>query len=262
MAGHSHSSNIKFRKDRVDQKRAKAFAKLSRMITVAARQGGGSLDGNAKLRLVVDKARVLSMPKEGIDRAIKKGIGAGELGDYEEIVYEGYGPGGTALMMEILTDNRHRSAADVRMLLEKFGGNLGTTGAVGWMFERRGRFVVEREPRTEGRSRQPVVPWTEERLLELVLEIGADDLRAVEDVFEVSCRPADFGAVQSALLAREVSLRESGLAYVPTQRTTIADVALATRLVRMIDALEDHDDVQTVFSNEDFPPEVQKALDV
>jgi YebC/PmpR family DNA-binding regulatory protein len=261
MAGHSHSSNIKFRKDRVDQKRAKAFAKLSRMITVAARQGGGSLDGNAKLRLVVDKARVLSMPKEGIDRAIKKGIGAGDLGDYEEIAYEGYGPGGTALMLEILTDNRHRTAADVRMLLEKYGGNLATTGAVGWMFERRGRFVVESEPRVEGKSKVAPVVWTEELLLELVLEVGADDLQRDGDTFVVSCRPADFAAVQGALLGREVALRESGLAYVPSQRVTIADPGLATKLVRLIDALEDHDDVQTVFSNEDFPADVVKALE-
>jgi YebC/PmpR family DNA-binding regulatory protein len=261
MAGHSHSSNIKFRKDRVDQKRAKAFAKLSRMITVAARQGGGSLDGNAKLRLVVDKARVLSMPKDGIERAIKKGIGAGELGDYEEIVYEGYGPGGTALMLEILTDNRHRTAADVRMVLEKFGGNLGTTGAVGWMFERRGRFVVDPEPRVEAKAKVVPPAWTEERLLELVLEIGADDLQRDGDTFVVACRPVDFAAVQTALLAREVPLREAGLAYVPVQRIAIGDVAIATKLVRLIDALEDHDDVQTVFSNEDFPADVVKALE-
>lgn len=261
MAGHSHSSNIKFRKDRVDQKRAKAFAKLSRMITVAARQGGGSLDGNAKLRLVVDKARVLSMPKDGIDRAINKGTGKGELGDYEEIVYEGFGPGGTALMLEIFTDNRHRTAADVRMVLEKYGGNLGTSGAVSWMFERRGRFVVDPEPRVEAKVKVVPPVWTEERLLELVLAIGAYELQHDGDAFVVGCRPVDFAAVQAALLGRGVSLRESGLAYVPSQRIPIADPAVATRLVRMIDALEDHDDVQTVFSNADFPADVVKALE-
>src|SRR5262245_33412532 len=188
MAGHSHSSNIKFRKDRVDSKRAKAFAKLSRMITVAARQGGGSIDGNAKLRLAVEKARILSMSKDAIDRAIKKGTGAGDLGDYEEIVYEGYAAGGVALMLDILTDNRHRTAADVREIFDKYGGNLGATGAVAWMFARRGRFLVDPAPR----DREPL---GEDRLLEIVLEVGADDLQRDGETFAVLCQPSAFAEV-------------------------------------------------------------------
>ncbi len=255
MAGHSHSANIRFRKDRVDAKRAQAFAKLSRMITVAARQGGGSVDGNARLRLAVDKARVLSMSKDAIDRAIKKGTGGGELGSYEEIVYEGYGPGGVALMLEILTDNRHRSAADVRMLLEKYGGNLGSSGAVAWMFERRGRFAVDPQPK-DGSS-----PLGEDQLLEITLAAGADDLLREGGTFVVLCRVAAFAEVQAALTARGVPLREAGLAYVPTQRTPVGDEHVAARLVRLIDALEEHDDVQAVFSNEDFPDHVIRALE-
>ena len=255
MAGHSHSSNIKFRKDRVDAKRAQAFAKLSRMITVAARQGGGSVDGNAKLRLAVDKARVLSMSKDAIDRAIKKGTGTGDLGDYEEILYEGYGPGGVALMLEILTDNRHRSAADVRMIFEKYGGNLGTSGAVAWMFERRGRFAVDPHPK-DGRASPG-----EDELLEVALAAGADDLQRDGDTLVVLCRVAAFAAVHAELAARAVPLREAGLAYVPNQRTAVGDANVAARLVRLIDALEEHDDVQAVYGNEDFADDVIRALE-
>lgn len=256
MAGHSHSSNIKFRKDRVDSKRAVAFAKLSRMITVAARQGGGSLDGNAKLRLCVEKARVLSMSKDAIDRAIKKGTGEGELGNYEEVVYEGYGPGGVAVMLEILTDNRHRTAGDVRPLFEKYGGNLAANGAVGWMFDRKGRFVVP----AVGPDDETV--WTEERLLEVVLEVGADDLLADGDSFLILSAPASFAGVKQGLDRLGVPLRGAELAYLPNQRTVVDDPALALRVVKLIDALEDHDDVQSVYSNEEFTDAVAKALEV
>ncbi len=254
MAGHSHSSNIRFRKDRVDSKRAKTFAKLSRMITVAARLGGGSLDHNARLRMCVDKARLLSMPKDGIDRAIKKGTGEGDLGNYEEVLYEGYGPGGVAMMLEILTDNRHRTAADVRMVMEKHGGNLGTSGAVAWMFERRGRFLIDAsadDARADLRG---------DRLLELVLAVGADDLVEDGDQPTMLCAVAAFAEVQQALAARGVPLRSAELAYVPTQRIAVTDVGIATRLVKLIDDLDDNDDVQTVFSNEDFTEDVAKAL--
>lgn len=260
MAGHSHSSNIKFRKDRVDSKRAKTFAKLSRMITVAARQGGGSADGNPRLRLAMEKARVLSMPKDAIDRAIRKGTGEGDLGNYEEVLYEGYGPGGVALMLEILTDNRHRTAADVRGILDKYGGNLGTSGAVGWMFTRRGRFVLDpivADPKAGERSR----PLGEDALLELVLEVGAEDFAADGDTFVIYCAPGEFAEVHDRLTGRGIALRQAELAHVPTQRVAVADLAIAQRLVKAIDALDDHDDVQSVFSNEDFPDDVARGLE-
>ncbi|MCR9244054.1 MAG: YebC/PmpR family DNA-binding transcriptional regulator [bacterium] len=253
MAGHSKFSNIRFRKDRVDAKRAKTFAKLSRMITVAAKMGGGDLDANARLRMAVDKARVLSMPKDVIERAIKKGTGEGNTGDFEEVVYEGYGPGGVAVMLEILTDNRNRTAADVRMVFDKYGGNLGTSGAVAWMFERRGRFVVDGKPK----DREPL---TEEALFELVVEAGAEDLQPADDSFHVFCKVADFSAVQAEFDRLEVPLLAADLAYVPTQSTTVTDAKIASRVLKLIDGLEDNDDVQSVFSNEDFSADVLAAL--
>ena len=258
MAGHSHSSNIRFRKDRVDAKRAKAFSKLSRMITVAAKEGGGSPDANAKLRLALDKARVLSMPKEGIEKAIKKGTGEGSIGDFDEIFYEGYGPGGVALMLEILTDNRNRTAADVRLALEKHGGNLGSSGAVAWMFERRGRWVVP-ATRDDGED------WSEESLLDVVLEAGADDLIDEGDQFVILSTVPAFVAVNEALIAaleqQGSKVRAAGLASIPKQRTAVTDVEIANRLLRLIDALEDNEDVQEVFSNEDFSDDVQTQLE-
>lgn len=260
MAGHSHSSNIRFRKDRVDAKRAKAFANLSRMITVAARHGG-SLDGNAKLRLVVDKARVLSMPKDAIERAIKKGTGEGDLGHYEEVVYEGYGPGGAALVLESLTDNRHRTAADVRMLLEKYGGNLGTTGSVGFLFERRGRFVLDPQPKRDPKGREIAPPPSEAEWFDVAIEVGADDLQNEGQALVMLCQPTAFAAVQDELLQRAVPLREAGLAYVPTTRVELVDLATAQRMLKLVDALEDHDDVHAVYSNEAFPDAIVQALE-
>lgn len=251
MAGHSHSANIQFRKDRVDKKRAVVFAKLSRSITVAARQGGGSLDGNAKLRLAVEKARVLSMSKDAIERAINKGTGAGVLGDYEEIVYEGYGPGGVAVMLDILTDNRHRTAADVRGLFDKYGGNLAATGAVGWMFERRGRFVV---------AAGEAAP-NDERLLEIALEVGADDVVVDGELRTILCGRPGFAAVQQGLLRFVVPLRAAELALVPTQRVAVADLGVAQRVAKLLDALEDHDDVQAAASNEAFSAAVAEQLE-
>ncbi|MGE3173251.1 MAG: YebC/PmpR family DNA-binding transcriptional regulator [Planctomycetota bacterium] len=249
MAGHSHSSNIKFRKDRVDSKRAKLFSKLSRMITVAARQGGGLIDGNPRLRLAVDKARVVSMPKDAIERAIKKGTGEGSVGDFEEVLYEGYGAGGVAVMLEILTDNRNRTAAEIRKVFEDAGGNLGTTGAVAWMFERRGVFDVD--PSTE---------LDEERLLEVALAAGAEDLVSEGAVSTIYCALADFTAVKQALEEAGVPLRGAEPAHVPTQRAGVSDLAVARRVVRLLDALDDHDDVQNVYSNEDFTDEVAQQL--
>lgn len=249
MAGHSHSHNVKFRKDRVDSKRARLFAKLSRMITVAARQGG-DVDANPKLRLAVEKARVVSMPKDGIERAIRKGTGEGQLGDFEEILYEGYGPAGVAVMLEILTDNRNRTAPEIRKVFENHGGNLATTGAVAWMFERRGIFDVD-----------PVAGDDEERLLEVALEAGAADLSGDGGVFTIYCEPAAFAEVKAALERAGVPLRGAELGYVPAQRNPVGDLAVARRVARLLDALDDHDDVQSVYSNEDFSDEVAAQLE-
>jgi YebC/PmpR family DNA-binding regulatory protein len=250
MAGHSHSANIQFRKDRVDSKRAKHFAKLSRMLTVAARQGGGSADGNPRLRLALDKARVASMSKEAIERAIRKGTGEADTENWEEFVYEGYGPGGVAVMLEILTNNRNRTAPDVRRLLEDHGGNLAANGSVAWMFERRGIFQVE-----------PGAGLGEDRLTEIVLDVGADDLVRAGDGFAIHCALGQFTDVRAALERRQIALRGVELAYWPKQRTVVADLALARRVVHLLEALDDCDDVQSVHSNEEFTDAVAKGLE-
>ena len=250
MAGHSHSANIQFRKDRVDSKRAKHFAKLSRMLTVAARQGGGSADGNPRLRLALDKARVASMSKEAIERAIRKGTGEADTENWEEFVYEGYGPGGVAVMLEILTNNRNRTAPDVRRLLEDHGGNLAANGSVGWMFERRGIFQVD-----------PSAGLGEDQLTELVLDVGADDLVRAGDGFAIHCALGQFAGVRGALEQRQIALRGVELAYWPKQRTVVADLALARRVVHLLEALDDCDDVQSVHSNEEFTDAVAKGLE-
>jgi YebC/PmpR family DNA-binding regulatory protein len=220
------------------------------MITVAAKQGGGSVDGNPKLRLALDKARVVSMSKEAIERAIKKGTGEGDLGTYEEFVYEGYGPGGVAVILEILTDNRNRTAPEIRRLFDDHGGNLAANGAVSWMFERRGVFHVD-----------VGAGLAEDRLMDMVVEAGAEDLVRDGDTFVIYCTLADFVECKAALEARKVPLRSAELAHVPSQRVEVADPAVGLRVARLLDALDDHDDVQAVHSNEVFAEAVLKVLE-
>lgn len=249
MAGHSHSSNVKFRKDRVDAKRAKLFAKLSRLMTVAAKHGGGSVDGNPRLRDVVEKARVASMSKDAIERAIKKGLGAGQIGDFEEMVYEGYGPGGVAFVLPILTDKRSRTAPEIRLLFEEAGGNLAATGSVGWMFDRRGVFDVD-----------PAGGLDEARLMDIVLEAGAEDLVFDGGAATIYCAVADFHPVKAALERLAVPLRGADLASVAKQRVEVVDEKVARRVLELIDSFEDHDDVQAVYTNEAFSEDVAIKL--
>ncbi|GAB4143051.1 MAG: YebC/PmpR family DNA-binding transcriptional regulator [Planctomycetota bacterium] len=249
MAGHSHSANIRFRKDRVDAQRARLFSKLSRMITVAARQGGNP-DANPRLRLALDKARVVSMSKDAIERAIKKGTGEAGGGDFEEIVYEGYGASGVAVLLEILTDNRNRTAPEIRKIFDDHGGKLGSTGSVARMFERRGVFHVD-----------PSSGFDEDRLTEIALEAGADDLVPEGDGFAIHCAPVEFQAVQASLEKIGLPLRDAGLEHVPTITAPVSDAAAARRVVRLIEALDEHDDVQSVHSNEEFSDEVLAELE-
>lgn len=249
MAGHSKFANIRFRKDRVDAQRAKVFSKMARMITVAAKMGGGDPDANARLRLALDKARVANMPKDNIDRAIKKGTGEGDSGSYEEILYEGYGPSGVAVMLEILTDNRNRTAPEIRKVFEKAGGKLGATGSVAYLFERRGQFIVDPEAEVD-----------EEQLLEVVLEAGGEDLIDSGGVFEIRCDPQEFGAVQAALEAAKVPMIRAEVAQIPSNLVEIDEVDSGQKLQRMIDALEDHDDVQAVYSNQAYTEDVAEAI--
>ena len=243
MAGHSKWANIKRQKARVDAVRGKAFAKISRKIIVAAKQGGGDPDGNFQLRTAIDEAKAAGFPNDGIDRAIAKGCGqlAGE-GDYESIRYEGYGPGGVAVLIEALTDNRNRAAADLRTAFGKNGGNLGETGCVGWMFDQKGVVTLAGE-------------IEEEMLFEDALEAGAESYELVDEIdegtpgAEVFCEMSELEQVSGSLKAKDYEVREVDLRWIPSNTVVVEDVETATSLVKMIDALEESDDVQSVTAN-------------
>ncbi len=249
MSGHSKWATIKRKKEATDAKRSNMYAKLLRAVEVAAREGGGSVEGNMTLASAVEKAKSFSVPNENIDRAIKRGTG--ELGDgqkYEEIVYEGYAPGGIALLIEALTDNRNRTAQEVRHAFTRNGGNLGETGSVAWQFTRKGVIVVDK-----------AVAPDEERLLEIALEGGAEDLTDSESSWDIVSGPQDFRTVQTALEAAGVPIASAELSMLP-QSTIRVVGGEANQVLRLIDALEDLDDVQNVYANIDSPEEVMAAL--
>lgn len=242
MAGHSKWANIRFRKGAQDAKRGKIFTKLIREITIAARAGGGDPASNPRLRLAIDKAKAQSMPKDNIDRAIKRGTGELEGVQYEEVRYEGYGPGGVAIIVECLTDNRNRTVADVRFAFTKHGGNLGADGSVAYLFDHVGQLVYP-----SGSD--------EDRIIEAAIEAGASDVVTNEDgSIEVVCAPEDFETVRSAMTAAKL---EPESAEVTMRASTKVPVSLADAesLLKMLDALDELDDVQNVYSNADFPEE-------
>jgi YebC/PmpR family DNA-binding regulatory protein len=249
MSGHSKWATIKRKKEATDAKRSNMYAKLLRAVEVAAREGGGSVEANMTLASAVDKAKSFSVPNDNIERAIKRG--SGELGEgqrYEEIIYEGYAPGGIALLIEALTDNRNRTAQEVRHAFSRNGGNLGESGSVAWQFTRKGVIVVEKSL------------WTdEERLLELALEGGAEDLRDSESSWDVVTAPQDFKAVETALVAAGVPVFSAELTMLP-QNTIAVDGSEANAVLRLVEALEDLDDVQNVYANFDIPEEIMAAL--
>jgi YebC/PmpR family DNA-binding regulatory protein len=247
MAGHSKWAGIKHKKAIVDARRGKLFTKLTRAITVAAKEGGGDPDGNPALALAVAKAKDASMPKDNIERAIAKGTGAGADAEaYENVLYEGYGPGGVALLIEALTDNRNRTGADVRHILGKHGGSLGEPGSVGYLFEKRGVIVVDAER------------YSEDDLLPAI-EAGALDIGVDDDVFEVITEPAEFQAVRAALEDAGIELQSAEVTQQPTTRVPL-DEDQATKLIRLIDALEDNDDVGDVHANFDVDADVLERV--
>ncbi len=239
MAGHNKWSKIKRKKGVNDAKRGALFTKLIREITVAAREGGGEPDFNPRLRLAVDTAKSNSMPAENIERAIKKGTGELEGVDYQEVSYEGYGPGGVALYIECLTDNLNRSVADVRHALGKHGGSLGTSGSVAWQFERKGLIYIE------------AAGTTEEAVFEAAIEGGAEDVKPEDDEFVVTTPASDFHAVQDAIKAAGIDIKEAELTMVASNEVAVAGKE-AERLLKLMDALDDLDDVQKVHSNGDI----------
>jgi YebC/PmpR family DNA-binding regulatory protein len=240
MSGHSKWHTIKHKKGALDAKRGKVFTKLIKEITVAARTGGtGDLDSNARLRKAVTDAKAQNMPNDTIDRAIKRGTGELEGVNYEELVYEGYGIGGVAVLIEVMTDNRNRSVAEIRHLFSKNGGNLGETGSVGWMFDRKGQIFVSKDAKPE------------DELFELVLEAGADDMQDSGEVYEIYTSQENFDSVVEALKAAKVETENAEITMIP-QTFTHLEGDDAKKMLKLYDALDDNDDVQKVFANFDI----------
>jgi len=240
MAGHNKWSKVKRLKAVTDSRRGKIFSRLSREITLAAKAGGGDPQGNARLRTFVLKAREANMPADNVDRAIKKGTGELPGVVYEEITYEGYGPGGVAFIVKVTTDNKQRAAKDVRSAFARHGGNLASTGAVAFQFVHAGQFLVTKER------------ITEDTLLEIALEAGADDVIASAQGFEVRCSVQAYDRLTHALEQKDIKPESAEIAYIPTTTVPVADAAVAKQIVALHDALEEIDDVQTVFSNEEM----------
>ncbi len=248
MAGHSHFSNIQHKKARLDARRGKVWTKVARLIMQAAKSGGGDPDANASLRLAMDKARAANMPRDTIERSIKKGTGELEGESLETMTYEGYGPSGVALMCNILTDNRNRTAPEIKKIFERAGGNLGAPNCVAWMFAQKGVFVVSKA----------VV--SEEHLVEMALDAGADDVQGAEDIFEVTCEPTAFARVKSSLEKSGLKLESADLTMMPKTTVLISDPETAQRVLKLMEALDDHDDVQNVSANFDIPDSLMPKI--
>ncbi len=248
MSGHSKWSTIKHKKGAADAKRGKLFSKLSRAIIIAAKEGGGEPTANLALQNAIIKAKSYSMPKDNIERAIARGAGTdADAANYESIVYEGYGPGGVAVIVESLTDNKNRTASDVRHAFDKFGGNLGTTGSVAFQFERKGQIIVNG-------------PADEDELMLAAADAGADDVVSGDGSFQVLCPIDVFGAVRDAVEAAGFAIDSAELTMVAKVTVDVTDEAVAKRLMKLMDVLEDNDDVQEVFANFDIPEEILEAI--
>ncbi len=248
MAGHSHAKNIKHKKDAADKKRGKVFSKLSRLIIVAAKHGGGDPEMNLRLRYAIDSARAVSMPVDTIERAVKKGTGELEGGSMDEVIYEGYGPGGVAILVEALTDNRARTAGEVRNTFESHGGKIGTAGCVAWMFKLKGVFVVDCKH------------VEEDRLIEVALDAGSEDVKRDEDLFEVTCDPTQFQHVKKSLDDARITTENAALSQIPNTMIDV-DEETGKKLLTLIDALDDMDDIQNVYSNANIPAAVLAAAE-
>ena len=247
MSGHSKWSSIKHKKAATDAKRGKIFTKLIKEITVAARTGGGDADTNPRLRTAILAAKNENMPKDNIERAVKKGTGELEGVSYEESIYEGYGPGGAAVLIESLSDNKNRTVADIRYIFSKSGGNMGENGCVAWMFDKKGYIAVENKAADE------------ESLMEAALDAGAEDIREDNSNFEVITAPEDFEAVKAAIDSASISYMVAEVTMLP-QSTTFLNGKEAEQMVRLMEALEDCDDVQKVYTNADIPDEIVNSL--
>lgn len=244
MSGHSHWAGIKYKKAANDAKRGKVWSKLARAIIVAAKDGGGDPAANLSLRYAIEKAKSANMPKDTIAKAIKKGTG--EVGgvSFEEVLYEGYAPGGVAIMVEALTDNRNRTGPEIKRLFEKHGGSLGTSGCVNWMFNKKGLITV----RTESAG--------EEELMEIALSAGADDMENTGEVFEITCEPGAYDELKAALAEREIATEVAEISMVAQNLVPVGDVGTARKILGLMEVFEEHDDVQNTYANFDIPDEV------
>ncbi|MEW6019777.1 MAG: YebC/PmpR family DNA-binding transcriptional regulator [Pseudomonadota bacterium] len=247
MSGHSKWSSIKHKKGAADAKRGKLFSKLSRAITVAAKEGGGDPTGNATLATAIQKAKDNSMPKDNIERAIAKGTGGGDGETYETILYEGYGPAGVAVLVEAMTDNRNRTASDVRHIFTRNNGKLGESGSVAWMFERKGTIVVDASKADE------------DELMGVAIDAGAEDVNQDENTYEIVTEPADLMQVREALEAAGIAFESAELAMLP-KNTIKLEESDAKKMLRLMDALEDNDDVQEVHANFDISEDILEAI--
>lgn len=249
MSGHSKWATIKHQKAAKDKTRGKLFAKLIRQVEVAAREGGGDTDSNATLRTMVGKARDASVPMDTIERAIKRGTGELEGVRYEAVNYEGYAPNGVAVYVETLTDNRNRTGADIRSVFSKNGGSIAEPGAVAWQFERKGVVILPKK-------------LSEDELMTVALDAGADDLQDQGDTWQVTCAPTDFNALKAALDEAGVAYDSADLTMVATSTVPLETVADAQKVLRVIDALEEHDDVQNVYANFDIPDSILQSMSI
>ncbi|HLP76939.1 MAG TPA: YebC/PmpR family DNA-binding transcriptional regulator [Candidatus Paceibacterota bacterium] len=245
MAGHSKWAKVKHFKGAIDAKRARIFAKLSKEITIAAKLAGGDPDMNPRLRMVLLRSRMASMPKDNIERAIKKGTGGGDAVSYEDLTYEIYGPHGVALLVELSTDNRNRTAAEIRSIATKSGGSIATTGSVSRLFQRKGQIVV------------PADAANEDQLMEVALEAGAEDFKADADGFEILTEPANFEAVHKAIEAKGIKPAVAEITSLPTLTVPLQDEAAITAVNKLIEALEENEDVKDVYANADFLDEAK-----
>lgn len=239
MAGHSKWANIKHRKTKQDAQKGKIFTKMAREIIVAARHGGGDPAGNFRLRIAIEKAKEANLPNDNINRAIQKGIGGGDSENYEEVVYEGYGPGGVAITLNIMTDNRNRTAGDIRYLFSKHGGNMGETGCVSWMFDKKGYLMLKKEG----------LDLSDDEILLIGLESEAEDIKIEDDIIEIFTSIEDFEKVKSNLEKHKFHFEQAEIAMIPQNTVEITDLELAKKLIKLMDAFEEHDDVQNVYAN-------------
>ncbi len=248
MSGHSHWATIKHKKGAADAKRGRIWSKIARMISVAAKNGGGDPDSNLTLRYAIDKAKAANMPKDTIEKAVKKGTGGGEGVNFDSIQYEGYGPSGVAIIVEVLTDNRNRTGPEIKRIFEKGGGSMGTPGCVSWMFNKKGMIAIATSA------------IGEDELMDLVLGAGAEDMQNTGEAYEITCDPTAYEGLKKAIEAKNIPILSAEISMIPQNTIPISEADVARKVIRLMDAFDDQDDVQNAHANFDIPEEIIAQL--